>query len=181
MLVEIVRRTPPWVFALFAYLVWIGIKRLRPRARDVRAVWITPAIFIVWGLAGLWQHGGPLALTLADWLGGALVGGALGAVPAQRLTADRVRGRVLQRASAAPLLRNVVLFGAHYALNVLSAIHPGQRASLMLWDVAVSGLGAGYFAGWATRFMAAYRSAPQVDLDDSTPAIARANRVAATR
>lgn len=164
MLIQILRGTPMWVFVLFAYLVWIGVKRLQPGVRDVRWLWITPAIFIAWGLLGLMQRNGAFAQTLTGWLMGATLGGMVGFAPDQRLVVDRVHRRVLQPACAVPLIRNVSIFGAHYGLNVAAKISPALHDVLMNWDVVVSGLGAGYFVGWALRFARNYRNAPQADL-----------------
>lgn len=165
MMLDILRGTPPWVFVLFAYLVWIGAQRLRPAVRDVRRIAIAPAIFIVWGLAGLAGRSAPPSLTLAHWLVGAVLGAALGAAMKQSLQTDHARRRVLQAASAVPLLRNIAIFGAHYLLNVAAALQPAARADFLGWDIYVSGFSAGFFIGWSIRFALAYRGAPQTDLD----------------
>ena len=64
--------TPVWVFPLFAYLVWQGIKAMRPRTTAMWRSLVVPAVFIVWGLSRLlsgYQHGiGPLL----SWSGAAL-------------------------------------------------------------------------------------------------------------
>ncbi|HEY0229792.1 MAG TPA: DUF6622 family protein [Dokdonella sp.] len=165
MIFEILRNTPVWVYLLFAYLLWMGLKRLQPSVRDVRRVYIVPAVFIVWGLYGLVQRGDQLPHAGWNWLIGAALGAALGLLLQQRIEVDRLRGRVLQPASVVPLLRNLAIFGSHYLLNVAAAIHPRESAGYLAWDMIVSGLGAGYFFGWAVRFALAYRAAPQVDLD----------------
>ncbi|MET0225800.1 MAG: DUF6622 family protein [Dokdonella sp.] len=164
MISEILRHTPVWVYLLFAYLVWMGLKRLQPSLRDVRRVYIVPAVFIVWGLAGLVQRADQLPHAGWSWLLGAALGAALGVSLQQRIAVDRLRGRVLQPASVMPLLRNLAIFGSHYLLNVAAAIHPRDSADYLAWDVIVSGLSAGYFCGWAVRFALAYRAAPQIDL-----------------
>jgi len=169
MLVQILRGTPMWVFALFAYLVWMGVKRLRPGVRNVRGIWWTPAIFIGWGVLGLLQHDGAFAQTVMDWLVGAAAGGVFGAAPRQRMLVDRLHRRVLQPGSIIPLTRNVLIFGGHYLLNVAATMRPALRDVLMNWDVVVSGLGAGYFIGWALRFVQSYRAAPQTDLGGDEP------------
>jgi hypothetical protein len=50
--------------------------------------------------------------------------------------------------SVVPLMRNLAIFTAKYGLTVAITIHPTQRAILAPWDIAVSGLAAGYFFGW---------------------------------
>jgi hypothetical protein len=50
---QILIHTPVWVWPLLAYLVWMGIKAMRPRTTAVQRSLIVPAIFIIWGLSGL--------------------------------------------------------------------------------------------------------------------------------
>ena len=156
--------TPIWVFVLLAYLIWIGLKRLRPGPRPLARIWITPAIFIVWGLIGLFRRPGDLSDVLWHWGAGAVAGGALGIAFTIPMQADRVRRWVLLPGSVLPLLRILIIFGAHYALRVAAAIHADSRDSLLAWDVVVSGASAGYFFGWSVRFWLAYQKAPAVDL-----------------
>jgi hypothetical protein len=80
------------------------------------------------------------------------------------MQADRGRRRVLLPGSLLPLLRILVIFGAHYVLRVAAAIHPDMSATYLTWDIYVSGASAGYFVGWSVRFMRSYVQAPQADL-----------------
>lgn len=175
MTLEVLRHTPPWVYALFAYLVWAGAQRLRSGTRDLRRIAIAPAVFVVWGLAGLMGRPDPFAATLAHWLLGAAVGLALGSATRPALQIDRAqRRRVHLPGSAGPLLRNLAIFGAHYLLNVATALHPSSHGEYLRLDVYVSGFSAGYFIGWAVRFALAYRDALRI-------APERASRQAAIR
>jgi hypothetical protein len=90
-----------------------------------------------------------------------------------KMLVDRPRQLVRLRGSVLPLVRILVIFGAHYALQVAAALHPDNRATFMAWDIYVSGASAGYFFGWSIRFLRAYRTAPQVDL---APVVARLKR-----
>lgn len=148
MILDILRGTPIWVFALFAFLMYMGAQRLRTRRIDMRRLWIAPAVFIVWGLSGLGGRPDPFAVTLACWLIGGVIGVLIGRVLEPLPQIDWAQRQVLQPASVIPLLRNVTLFATHYLLHVGAFFAPAS-AHLMRWDAAVSGLGAGYFAGWA--------------------------------
>jgi hypothetical protein len=161
---DVLSRTPAWVFILFAYLMWIGVMRLRLRVRPLGKIWITPAIFITWGLVGLFRAPGDFSFVLTHWAIGAVFGGALGLLGEVKLTVDRLRQLVLLPGSIRPILRILVIFGAHYGLQVAAALHPDSRASLLTWDIYVSGASAGYFIGWSVRFLQSYRKAPQADL-----------------
>lgn len=158
--------TPLWVYAVFAALLYLGLRRLRAGVQSLARVWAVPAVFIAWGLFGLAAQAGAPLETVGRWFLGAALGGALGAwsLNPAALAFDHRRRLVRQPGSALPLLRNLGIFGAHYALQVVAAIQPQLHDSAMGWDLVVSGFSAGYFAGWAARFLAGQRRAPQTDL-----------------
>lgn len=171
---DLVSRTPPWVFVLFAYLLWIGIMRLRPSVRDLGKTWITPGIFIAWGLVGLLRRPGDFSYVAVHWGIAAVIGGIVGSLGEMKnMVVDRPRQLVRLRGSVLPLLRILVVFGAHYLLQVAAAVHPENRGTFLAWDIYVSGASAGYFFGWSVRFLRAYRTAPQMDL---APVVARLRR-----
>jgi len=171
---DMVSRTPPWVWVLFAYLVWIGMLRLRPSVRDVGKTWITPTIFIAWGMVALFHRSADLSFVAIHWGIAAVIGAVIGSLgEMKKMLVDRPRQLVRLRGSVMPLVRAIVIFGAHYALQVAAAVQPENRTTFLAWDIYVSGASAGYFFGWSLRFLRAYRIAPQVDL---APVVARLKR-----
>jgi hypothetical protein len=88
----------------------------------------------------------------ARWCAGAVIGCALGLLSHPALRFDRDQKLVWLPGSIQPLLRVFVIFGAHYALNVLAALQPNMRDSYLGWDTVVSGASTGYFVGWLVRF-----------------------------
>jgi hypothetical protein len=169
-LARILSGTPIWVYILLAFLLWTGATRLKPGVRALARIGITPGIFIVWGVIGLFQRPGDFSGVLAHWAVGAVLGLLLGLAFGIPMQADRARRLVLLPGSVLPLLRIVIIFGAHYVLRVAAAIHPDQAAAYLTWDIYVSGASAGYFFGWSVRFMRSYRNAPPADLADWRPA-----------
>lgn len=161
----IVAGTPVWVFALLAYLVWQGVGRLRPQVTSIWRVGVVPAIFIVWGLYGLFSRPIGLDQVAMVWLPTAAAGALLGTLTSpRRLEVDRWHRLVRQPGSALPLVRMLSIFIAHYVLNVAMVIVPEAKLTLMLSDIAVSGIGAGYFIGWIATFLYTVRGAPEMDL-----------------
>jgi hypothetical protein len=156
---DILRGTPVWVFVLFAYLLWSGSKRRRVSVQPFRRLFIAPAIFVAWGLLGLFEGSSAFAPTLARWLLAAVLGAALGCLAAPKLQRDGERNAVRVPGSAIPLLRNIAIFAAHYLLRVAAVIEPQARDTLLGWDIGVSGASAGYFIGWAWRCLQHYRTA----------------------
>ena len=162
--VMIVTHTPLWVFAMLALLVFLGVQATRTREVRLLRLFITPVIFIGWGLLRLGQPGGVAADLLTDWAGGALVGAALGLLTARvaGMQVHRNGRRVQLPGSWFPLVRNLAIFCAKYGIAVALATHAVVRSDLLPWDFAISGVSAGYFAGWLVRFALAYRSAPEI-------------------
>jgi hypothetical protein len=165
-LLNILEGTPLWVFAVFALLLWLGLQALRPRIVQTWRVFLTPAVFIAWGLATLAVNLAGAPMLVLDWLLAAGVGGALAMMTVRLpgLGVDRERGLVRLPASRLPLIRNMLIFGAKYVIAVAVARHPEWRAALAPWDIAVSGLALGYFLGWSLRFARAHRRAAGTDL-----------------
>ena len=158
--------TPVWAYVLFAWLVWAGLLRLQQRSVPIARVVIVPMVFIAWGLAGLAQRG---ADGVAPWMLAALAGMAVANAGRACMRIDVRLRRVSQPASLAPLLRNVSIFLAHYALHVAVVFEPARASSLMRIDAAVSGLCAGYFIGSLIRIARAWQQAGQGDRDRVPP------------
>src|SRR5579864_1709327 len=161
----ILRGTPWWVFALFALLIYLGLRATKPRVGGWPRAVLSAGIFMIWGVATLSIAPGParaLVWALAAGAGGAL---ALLTVRFHDMEVDRSRGLVRLPASWLPLARNMLVFGAKYAIAVMTALAAQAPGPLALWDLGVSGASAGYFAAWLWRFWLAYRGAPSVAME----------------
>ncbi len=67
MILEILERTPAWVYVLFAALLYLGIVQARTRRIPTARVVVLPAALIVFSLYGVVSAFGPTALALACW------------------------------------------------------------------------------------------------------------------
>lgn len=149
---DILRGTPIWVFLLLGYLVWRSLLALRARVIPLYQVWIIPGVFIVSGILGLFNRNLGFSEALVHWSVGAIIGGALGLLSRPGIRFDRDQKLVWLPGSVQPLLRLLLIFGAHYALTVQAVLNPAMRDSDMRWDLLVSGASAAYFIGWMVRF-----------------------------
>ena len=170
LLIAIATHTPPWVLLVLALLVFLGVQALRPRTVALARVFITPAVFIGWGLVSL----AAAAKTAPAVLPAAAIAAVLGvglALLSVRLDALRAEpGRVTLPGSALPLVRNLAIFVAKFVIAVALAVRPDRREALLLADAAVSGAALGYFAGWTLRLVAAYRRALRRDESEAMSA-----------
>ena len=157
----ILQHTPSYVFALFAVLLVLGIQALRNRVISIWRLLLTPTLFIGWGVASLALQSAMSPPLVADWLAAAALGGTIGWLTTrlENIRVDRAGLSVSLPASALPLIRNLLIFSTKYVLAIAVALAPAWQAELAMWDIAGSGLSAGYFLGWLARFLSAYRAA----------------------
>jgi hypothetical protein len=162
-----------------AVRAWRHDEYKRPCYRAFRArvvpVWrllIVPAIFISWGLLSVAQRSVAVPALSLDWIAAVAVGSVIGWA-ATRLGAYgfEAGGRVRVPGTPITLVRTLLIFIARYGIAVAAAFVPDAagHARIVTWEVAVSGLAAGYFAGWIARFVMARRASFQAA---SAPAIA---------
>jgi hypothetical protein len=158
-LLTILQHTPIWVFVLFAALLALGLVSLRTRTVKTWRPLVAPAVFILWGVYGLIVRLDVSALLPLYWAGAALMAAALAwyGTNLDTMAPDPAQGRVRIAGSAFPLVRNMVLFFAKYAIGVAIAQSAADMQTLYALDVTVSGISLGYFAGWLLRFTQRYR------------------------
>ena len=96
---QILIHTPPWVWILLAYLVWQGIKSMRPRKAPIWRALIVPVVFIAWGVSrigfGHQDNQGPLVA----WVVAALVLLPLGVLTPRPFDVDHKTGEIIRPGS----------------------------------------------------------------------------------
>lgn len=161
MLIEILRHTPPWVWAVLAVLVGLGAVQLR--SRDVPA-WqpvVLPVVLFALGLSTLWPSLRAHAWSALPWAAGLALsagfGWRLGAPAGARWNAGT--GRLHRPGSAVPLAVMLAVFLLKYAVGVGTALAPqvaGQPAAVAGLAL-LSGVLGGWFAGRAAALMTLVR------------------------
>lgn len=159
-LVTILQNTPAWVYALFAILLALGLISLKTRTVKVWRPLVAPAVFIAWGIYGLLVRLDDSGLLPLYWAVAAAASAffAWYGTNLNTILLDPAQGRVRIEGSVFPLVRNMVLFFAKYAVGVAIAYAVLEMQVLYALDVAVSGVSVGYFVGWLLRFGQRYRS-----------------------
>lgn len=128
MIVDILQRTPAWVWALAAGLLLLGLSQLRERRLPPWRLWLLPGLLLALGLWSLAQSFAPPWLALLAWTKAV----ALAAAVARRLPAPRglrvEGGQLVLPGSAVPLVVIGAVFLLRYAGGVALALHPAWRA-----------------------------------------------------
>ncbi len=158
-LAAIVTNTPAWVWGLLVLVTALGLISLRPRMMPLWRVFITPIVFIVWGLSGVWSRPFSAEEIVMLWGGGGLVGCSIGLLTGPEIILAQVRGhKVLLKRTYAPLLRSWLIFFSHYVLIVAARFLAKEQVIFALMaDVTVSGVSAGYFIGWSISLVERFR------------------------
>jgi hypothetical protein len=167
-LTQAILNTPPWVWLLFAFLMFLGVRALKPSTTSLPRLAILPAVFFVWGVYGVIAAYGVHASSIAAWLAAFVIGVGCGTLLARTTTleADRTNGRVRVAGGPSTLILILVIFAAKYVFGFLHATQPALFADARWWvsEIALSGALAGMFAGRLVGLWRAHRSGPQVDL-----------------
>ena len=165
---QTILNTPPWVWPLLAFLLFLGIRALRPRTASLWRIAILPTVFCAWGLYGLVSLHALTAQRILPWVAAMAVGISAGMLVAglQPIRADKVRHLV--RAPGGPLTLVLILsvFATKYAFGVLHATRSDLFAEPRFWltELALSGVLTGMFAGRFVGLWRQYRAAPHEDL-----------------
>lgn len=166
MLLEILKRTPAWVFVLFAILVSFGVMQSRTRQISLARVTILPVALIGLSLSGLWGSFGKnefAGIAIAAWFAAVAAALLLNSVAKwpRKVAYTAATRSFLVEGSWLPLAVMMIIFFTRYAVTVTLAINPGLTASPWL-ATGVSfayGLMSGAFLARALRILGSARSA----------------------
>ena len=153
---DIVARTPLWVWPLLVLVLWLGWSASRPRIVHPLRLAALPLVGLGMTVAGAVQSTAP-PLTLAGWLVGLLFSLPIGRlVGRQRSVAWQPDGRIRIDGGWFMLGFAVSIFAVRYALGVTFGIWP-TLATQSAWVAgagAVGGAVAGIGLGWLSGLLA---------------------------
>ena len=131
MLLQVLQRTPLWVFALFVALLFLGYLQSRPREIGWTRVAVLPVVLVGLALSGIWAAFGPAPLAFACWLAAIAVSVLANRFvrwPSQvRYSAQTHQFSV--KGSWLPLAVMMLIFFTRYAVNVAMAMEPSLKAT----------------------------------------------------
>ncbi|MBO0765078.1 MAG: hypothetical protein J2P50_10885 [Hyphomicrobiaceae bacterium] len=167
-IIQTVMGTPPWVWALLALLLYLGIRALRPTTAPLWRVAILPTVFLSWGLYSLVTMHSFKAQRILPWLAALAAGMIIGSLMADRQTikADKVRHLVKIPGSPLTLVLALLIFAIKYVFGALHAVRPALFAHPWLWltELAVAGVLTGMFIGRFAGLARQFHAAPHENL-----------------
>ena len=131
MILQILERTPPWVFALFVVLVFFGALQSRSRQIGWARVAILPLVLVGLSLSGMWAAFGLEPLAFACWLAAivlAVLVNLLARWP-RRVTYSAETRLFRVEGSWLPLTVMMIIFFTRYAVTVAMAMNPALHSS----------------------------------------------------
>ena len=151
---------------LLAYLLFIGIRALRPSTAPRWRIAILPMVFFVWGLANLYQMHGLALQRVLPWLVALAAGVGMLIASLQPIRVDKVRHLVRTAGGPLTLVLILLIFTTKYEFGFLHATQPGLFAQARFWvsEIAISGVLAGMFVGRFAGLMRQYQAAAHEDL-----------------
>lgn len=151
----IITGTPKWVWGIFAYLIFVGIKASKPTQTTASRLTIAPMMFTCWSLYSMAQKTS-FDLLLLYWIIAATVGFFIGAyffayrsISIVQKEEHNTHGhlfssKIILPGSWFPLIIYMIFFVFKYCLGVGYAIAPiAMHQSIALTD----SIGAGFFLG----------------------------------
>ena len=163
MILEILKRTPLWVFVLFVGLLFLGYAQTRTRSLPVWRLSMLPAAMVGFSLYGFISAFARNTAAVAGW------SGALLAVSALIVAADFPRGVTYSRETRSftvpgswiPFAIIMTIFFSRYAVGVTLVMKPAWREATLFASAigAIYGLSSGFFVGRALTMLRSRRRA----------------------
>lgn len=155
MFIQIITRTPVWVWVILVLLVWVGLKQTLPRSVSLRRITVLPLAMVGLSLASILATFGVANHALLAWSASVAVAAAV--VMRRCLPpATQYNGWTQQLqipGSWTPLVLMMGIFITKYAVGVTLAMHP-ELVPDVLFSQSVGALYGGFsgvFAGRALR------------------------------
>lgn len=160
-MMQVLSRTPPWVFALFAGLLAFGILQARSRKVKAALAYALPAGMVALSLSGIQSSFGFEPSSLAAWALGLTAIAVIGykAFPNKGISFDSASRTFRIPGSWVPLAVIMAIFFTKYAFAVMQGLGMAAARSPVT-AVALSliyGCLSGYFVARAASLVAAAR------------------------
>lgn len=154
-MLDILQGTPLWVYAVYLWICYYGIRACLGGRENRRSLLILPVVLVVWSLMSL----APSLLSSSAWAGGAVVGSLVGMLlfNANGARLDANGATLVLAGTWKTLLISQLFFAVKYYFGYQQAVHPLllSTPSMLATIGAVSGFTVGLFCGRAIKLQRA--------------------------
>ncbi len=169
---QIIIHTPWWVYLLFAYLIFIGIKASKSRVTPFLKLLIAPIIFSWMSIDTLVGDVGSSSYANSIWAIAILIGVFFGWLQLRllKIQTDRKRLLIKMPGSWITLILILIIFFSKYYFGYSSAVQPSllENTGYVFIMLAISGVCTGLFIGRVIRLVQLLLFAPQISLAKPT-------------
>lgn len=162
-ILEYLQQTPWWVYLIFAYIIFVGVKGLSGREIRVKKLFILPVLFVVMDGSSIMASPLMMSVKLVSVVVGVIIGIGLGVAWAKHQQPTPVKGKRLTlklRGSWVAMFAMLAIFILKYVEAVLQSIHspyitePVSGGVIMGFSAALTGL----FIGRLVIYLLAFRN-----------------------
>ncbi|GIZ18732.1 hypothetical protein [Citrobacter europaeus] len=152
--------TPVWVYLLFVFLLYRGIKARTPATVTLEKLALIPAIFLFWDIYDLITYRDPTFITYIQWVIGIISGAIIGymLINPSRLSRGSAPRSIHRPADYSALPFMLLAFSVKYVLGVLNAVSPDvlRQPAMSAMAIITGGIFAGVFVGKFSRYVSVW-------------------------
>ena len=155
-LLKIISGTPTWVWFVFGYLIFIGIRATRTRIVYIPKLFIIPLV-----LSGL-KYKVFMASNISVWLGYFLCLALASFVSYKYSAMQKIKIIYLRMSVQLPgsywtLIVLMAFFVVKYFFGYISATNPTYYNDIKIFELSISGIFSGYFLGKAICYLMKFK------------------------
>lgn len=160
--------TPWWVYALFAYLIWMGVKATKTRIVKLKKLFIIPAVFIYMSVHQLLSTFTIDTVTIVTLTTSLFIGILVGFlhVHRQKISVDKKNMLLQVPGTWSTLIIIILIFISKYYFGYNLAAKPDMAQHLMfkICDFMISGLVTGFFVGRLVCYLHKFKTSQSTPL-----------------
>ena len=162
--------TPWYVYLIFAYLVFVGIKALKGGILPLGKLFILPIIFVWMSVDTINQHLGFTSIHLGYWALGIVIGSVIGWWQFNRLNivVDQQHKLLQVPGSVIALTLIVLTFAVKYYIGYTLVAHPHFSIAFAQKLLVISVVFNGFFIGRLINGLQRLKRGPSVNLKKTT-------------
>lgn len=144
-ILNVAKGTPTWVYAIFAYLFYVGIKATKARTVSVYKILIVPTVMTSWSIVKILGAPSSFLFFLLFFPVGILIGDFL--LPMKVENVDRSSRVVTLPGSWTTLILLMIIFSIKYFFGFMHATNPGFIENYHFLEKSIFSLWSGIFWG----------------------------------